>query len=127
MDEPACPGCRDALNRIAELEAWVAELTRWLDEAARAAKRQAAPSRRIAADETGWRVGGHSAWLHVWVGDRATGYTIDPKRSADALERVIGRDWSGILSHDGYATYDRFEDAIQQSCLVHCCAVRENC
>lgn len=28
MDEPACPGCRDLLNRVAELEARVAELTR---------------------------------------------------------------------------------------------------
>jgi transposase len=76
-------------------------------------------SRQLAADETGWRVGGRSAWLHVWVGDRATAYAIDSQRSADALERVIGADWSGVLSHDGYATYDRFEGAIHQSCLAH--------
>lgn len=74
---------------------------------------------RIAADETGWRIGGHSAWLHVWVGERSTAYAIDPQRSADALERVIGRDWSGVLSHDGYATYDRFVEAIHQSCVAH--------
>lgn len=76
-------------------------------------------SERIAADETGWREGGHPAWLHVWVGERATAYAIDSKRSADALERVIGRDWSGVLSHDGYATYDRFAAAIHQSCVAH--------
>jgi transposase len=76
-------------------------------------------SERVAADETGWRVGGRPAWLHDWVGERATAYAIDPKRSADALERVIGRDWSGVLSHDGYATYDRFADAIHQSCVAH--------
>ena len=76
-------------------------------------------SRQLAADETGWRIGGHSAWLHVWVGDRATAYAIDSQRSADALERVIGTDWSGVLSHDGYATYDRFARAIHQSCLAH--------
>src|SRR5262245_44382392 len=76
-------------------------------------------SEQSSSDATGWRVGGHSAWLHVWVGDEATGYAIDPKRSADALERIIGRDWSGVLSHDGYATYDRFEEAIHQSCLAH--------
>jgi transposase len=74
---------------------------------------------RLAADETGWRVGGHPAWLHVWVGERSTAYAIDPKRSADALERVIGLDWSGVLSHDGYATYDRFEEAVHQSCVAH--------
>ena len=76
-------------------------------------------SKQLAADETGWRVGGQPAWLHVWVGDRATAYAIDSQRSADALERVIGTDWSGVLSHDGYATYDRFEGAIHQSCLAH--------
>jgi transposase len=76
-------------------------------------------AKQLSADETGWRVGGHSAWLHVWVGDEATAYVIDPHRSADALERTVGRDWSGVLSHDGYSTYDRFESAIHQSCLAH--------
>src|SRR4029077_20919785 len=41
---------------------------------------------RLAVDETGWRIGGHPAWLHVWVGDRATAYGIDSKRSAAVLE-----------------------------------------
>jgi transposase len=76
-------------------------------------------SERIAADETGWRIGGHPAWLHVWVGERSTAYAIDSHRSADALERVIGLNWSGTLSHDGYATYDRFAEAIHQSCVAH--------
>jgi transposase len=76
-------------------------------------------SQRVAADETGWRIGGHPAWLHDWVGERATAYAIGSKRSADALERVIGRDWSGVLSHDGYGTYDRFAAAIHQSCVAH--------
>jgi transposase len=76
-------------------------------------------SERIAADETGWRVGGHPAWLHAWVGDRATAYAIDPRRSAEVLERVIGADWSGVLSHDGFASYDRFGEAIHQQCVAH--------
>jgi transposase len=76
-------------------------------------------SRQLAADETGWRVGGRSAWLHVWVGDTATAYAIDSQRSADALERAIGLDWSGVLGHDGYGTYDRFTSATHQSCLAH--------
>src|SRR5438128_11766107 len=46
MDEPACPGCRELLQRVAELEAQVAELTRRLDDALRAGKRQAAPFRK---------------------------------------------------------------------------------
>lgn len=76
-------------------------------------------SQRIAADETGWRVGGHPAWLHVWVANRATAYGIDPRRSAAALERVIGPDWGGTLSHDGFASYGRFAEAIHQQCAGH--------
>ncbi len=70
-------------------------------------------------DETGWRLGGRSAWLHVWVSDRATCYTIDPRRSADVVEAVIGRDWEGTLIHAGFASYDRFTSAIHQQCLFH--------
>src|SRR5581483_7683166 len=76
-------------------------------------------SEQLAADETGWRIGGHPAWLHVWVGDRATAYGIDSQRSAAVLERVIGMDWDGILSHDGFASYERFAGAIHQQCAAH--------
>jgi hypothetical protein len=76
-------------------------------------------SERIAADETGWRVGGRPAWLRVWVGDQATAYGVDRRRSAAVLEQVIGRDWEGLLSHDGFASYDRFTEAIHQPCGEH--------
>jgi transposase len=76
-------------------------------------------SEQIAADETGWRIGGQPAWLHVWVGDRATAYGIDSQRSAAVLERVIGVDWDGILSHDGFASYGRFAEAVHQQCAAH--------
>jgi transposase len=76
-------------------------------------------SEQLKVDETGWRIGGHPAWLHAWVGDRATGYAIDPHRSAAALEPVIGRDWDGVLVHDGWASYDRFGEAIHQQCVAH--------
>src|SRR5437870_1561089 len=46
MAEPVCPGCRELLHRVVELEAQVAELTRRLDDALRAGKRQAAPFRK---------------------------------------------------------------------------------
>ena len=76
-------------------------------------------SQVITPDETGWRNGGRPVWLHAWVGDQATCYAIDPHRSADALEKVIGRDYSGTLIHDGAASYDRFEQARHQQCVAH--------
>jgi transposase len=77
-------------------------------------------SQHLTPDETGWRIGGHPAWLHDWVGDDgATLYAIDPQRSADVLERVIGIDWSGCMTHDGFSSYERFEDAVHQQCVDH--------
>jgi transposase len=74
---------------------------------------------RLIVDETGWRVGGAPAWLHVWVSEQATCYAVTPQRSANALEEVIGLDYDGQLVHDGFASYDRFREAIHQQCLGH--------
>lgn len=76
-------------------------------------------SAQIAADETGWRIGGHPAWLPAWVGERATSDAIDLSRSVSALEAVLGLDWEGTLIHDGWASYDRFPEAVHQRCLAH--------
>src|SRR3954454_14419628 len=76
-------------------------------------------SSSLTPDETGWRVAGLPAWLHAWVAERATGSAIDRHRKADVLERVIGRDWSGTMVHDGFASYDRFQAALHQQCLGH--------
>jgi hypothetical protein len=70
-------------------------------------------------DETGWRVGGHNAWLHVFVGERATCYEIDTGRGRDVAERLLGSDWSGLLVHDGWSPYDGFTQARHQQCLAH--------
>jgi transposase len=77
-------------------------------------------SEHLTPDETGWRIGGHPVWLHDWVGDDgATLYAIDPQRSAEVLQKVIGIDWSGSMTHDGFSSYERFEDAVHQQCVDH--------
>lgn len=74
----------------------------------------------LTPDETGWRVGGHPAWLHGWVGDDgSTCFVIDPQRGAEPLAEVIGWGWSGVMTHDGWASYDRFEEAVHQQCVAH--------
>jgi transposase len=73
----------------------------------------------LTPDETGWRVAGQPAWLHAWVGERATCYAIDRQRSADVLERLIGIAWSGKMTHDGFSSYNRFVRATHQQCLGH--------
>jgi hypothetical protein len=51
--------------------------------------------------------------------ERAVCYAIDERRSADVLERLIGIDWAGKMTHDGMASYDRFEAALHQQCVGH--------
>ena len=76
-------------------------------------------SPQIVPDETGWRVGGRTVWLHAFVGRRETCYVIDPTRSGEPTERLLGLDWSGTLVHDGWSVYDRFMQAAHQQCLAH--------
>jgi transposase len=73
----------------------------------------------VVPDETGWRVGGHHAWLHGLVGPHATAYVIDPFRSGAVAERILGLPWTGILIHDGWSPYDNFLRAFHQQCLSH--------
>jgi transposase len=73
----------------------------------------------VAPDETGWRVGGHSAWLHAFVSQRSTCYVIDPTRSHKPAEQLLGLEWPGTLVHDGWSVYDRFTRAFHQQCLRH--------
>jgi transposase len=73
----------------------------------------------VAPDETGWRVGGGKAWLHAFATAQTTYYEIDPTRSGDVAERLLGLDWRGRLVHDGWSVYDRFSQAIHQQCNAH--------
>ena len=74
----------------------------------------------LVADETGWKVGGHPAWLHVIVGDQATCYLIDRRRSAKVQADQVGPGYSGTIIHDGYSSYNRrFCKATHQQCVQH--------
>jgi transposase len=73
----------------------------------------------VVPDETGWRVGGHPAWLHSLVGPEATAYVIDQTRSGAVAEAILGFDYDGTMIHDGWSPYDQFRDARHQQCLNH--------
>jgi transposase len=73
----------------------------------------------VVPDETGWRLGGHPAWLHTLVSPKATAYVIDPTRSGVVAEDILGLDYDGTMIHDGWSPYDQFEKARHQQCLNH--------
>lgn len=73
----------------------------------------------VVADETGWRIGGETAWLHAFVSPEATCYVIEPTRSHRPAQDLLGLEWSGRLVHDGWAPYERFKKALHQQCNQH--------
>lgn len=73
----------------------------------------------VVLDETGWRKGGWSAWLHALVGAHTTIYVVAPDRSGAVAENLLGRDYDGIMIHDGWSPYDNFPQARHQQCLAH--------
>jgi len=57
-------------------------------------------------DETGWRVGGRSAWLWVFADAHATLYRIRRSRGHEVVLEVLGEDYDGVLVSDCFLAYD---------------------
>lgn len=70
-------------------------------------------------DETGWRVGGLSAWLWAVTNGRETVYAIHRGRGYAEAASILGEDFAGHLVADGWAPYRCFEHATLQTCLAH--------
>lgn len=85
----------------------------------RAIVKRVQQSQWVVPDETGWRIGGVLAWLHVTVTDNAVAYLIARQRGFQASALLIGEDYEGAMTHDGYASYERFEWALHQTCIGH--------
>lgn len=92
--------------------------------------RRAAPSyaalceqvRRSAAvypDETSARMAGQRWWLWVFATTMTTLYVQRPSRGSDVVEEILGKDFAGLLGHDGWAPYDQLTEATHQQCLAH--------
>ena len=78
-------------------------------------------SRKIHADETGWKVGGKLWWLWVFVAIAAKVvlYRIRDSRGCKVFQEVLGVGWSGWIHRDGWAPYDQLVLAAHQLCLGH--------
>lgn len=72
----------------------------------------------VHVDETGWKIGGHSAWLWVFTNDDLSLYVIDPSRAHEVVEEILGRDYAGILVSDCFTAYDPLK-CRQGKCVGH--------
>jgi transposase len=71
------------------------------------------------ADETGLRVLGHRWWLHTIGNERLTLYAVHPNRGSKAVDSMgIIPKYKGILVHDFWATYFRY-DCQHSLCNAH--------
>ncbi len=57
-------------------------------------------------DETGWKVGGRSAWLWVFADAHATLYRIRHSRGHEVVVEVLGEAYPGVLVSDCFLAYD---------------------
>lgn len=73
----------------------------------------------VAADETGWKVGGWLQWLWAFVSLEITVYAIQSGRGYDEAARILGEGYAGKLNRDGWAPYRQFKLATHQTCLDH--------
>jgi hypothetical protein len=71
------------------------------------------------ADETGWRQDGINHYLWYAGNEDLALYHIDRHRSAEAAKLLLGADFEGVLTTDGYAAYNAVNAKERQTCLAH--------
>src|SRR5512142_1916742 len=69
-------------------------------------------------DETGWKIGGRSAWLWVFTDDHATVYRIRHSCGHEVVIEVLGEDYGGVLVSDCFLAYDPL-DFTKSKCTAH--------
>lgn len=73
----------------------------------------------VSPDETGWKVAGTLHWLWAFATRDTTVYAIRPGRGFVDAASILGEDFAGVLTRDGWAPYRRFARADHQTCLAH--------
>jgi transposase len=72
----------------------------------------------VYADETSWWVGGSGCWLWVFATPQHILYQIASSRGGPVAEKVLGKDFQGVLVSDNFAAYNRFI-CPQHKCIAH--------
>ena len=74
----------------------------------------------IGVDETGIRIAGRIAWVHLARTDLLTHLAAHPKRGRQAFEEIgIINRFAGVLVRDGFSSYQRYEQCRHSLCNVH--------
>lgn len=68
-------------------------------------------------DETGWKVMGKSGYIWCFCNKQIAFFQHDYSRAAAVIEKILGKDFGGIVMCDFYAAYNGLRKT--QRCLVH--------
>ncbi len=77
---------------------------------------------RLNVDETGHKQNALRQWTWCFRAGLYTLFKIDPRRSAEVLIEVLGREFNGVLGCDYFSAYRRYLrefDVAVQFCLAH--------
>lgn len=87
-------------------------------EALRASVRKQAV---VHTDDTGWRVGGETAFLMAFVNASLSVYQVRPQHRNEEVRELVPADFGGVLVCDRGRSYEAGElkDVAQQKCLAH--------
>jgi len=70
-------------------------------------------------DETGWKEGHGRRWLWTAVTAGVSLFHIDPSRGGAVLEKLLGKDFRGVVGTDRYSAYRRIPVAQRGVCHGH--------
>ena len=73
----------------------------------------------VHADETSWRHDGQPYWVWYAGDDDLAFFHLDPHRSTEAAQSVLGEHFGGTIVADAFASYKGVHPKDWQSCLAH--------
>ena len=75
----------------------------------------------VHTDDTGWRVGGESAFLMAFETDEATVYQVRARHRNEEVREVVPSEYGGVMVTDRGRSYDAqaLSGVRQQKCLAH--------
>lgn len=75
----------------------------------------------VHTDDTGWRVGGKTAFLMAFVNPTLSVYQIRPRHRNEEVRELLPADFGGVMVCDRGKSYDaeELEAVTQQKCLTH--------
>jgi len=73
----------------------------------------------IHADETGWPMNGLGYWLWKFSNKKICVTHIDKSRGQKVVEKILGKDYDGVLISDFLSAYNKILAKAKQRCLAH--------